>query len=170
MLLDGGLKRSKSIYYTKETVTLDRETGELSKESEESIARVSQEPPYIKMYIDDLCSIANAPNSLKDILLLILRKLDYDGYITLSTRYRKQMCLELGIKDGTLRNRLSALVKGGFIYSEGGNEYLANPKFFARGDWRKIMEQRASFEMKIRYMPDGSKVITTGLVEADNDE
>jgi len=41
----------------------------------------------------------------------MLKKLDYEGYITLSTRFRKLMCEELGIKDQTLRNRIGLLLK-----------------------------------------------------------
>lgn len=163
MIISGAEKKFKNVSYQKITETIDRDTGEIQKETEERSVRFSAEPPYIKMYIDDLCAVVNAPNSLKDILLMILRKLDYDGYITLSTRYRKQICAELNIKDGTLRNRLSALVKRGFVYSEGGNEYLANPNLFARGDWKSIVEQRSDFEMKIRYTSNGEKIISTGV-------
>ncbi|WPR87925.1 hypothetical protein [Klebsiella aerogenes] len=165
LLIQGAKNKSGKVVFQKETESIDRSTGELTKTVEESIVRFNKEPPYIKMYIEDLCAIANAPNSLKDVLLLSLRKLDYDGYINLSTRYRKQMCIELGIKDGTLRNRLSQLVKRGFIESVGGNEYLANPNLFARGEWKDIVEQRIAFEMRIRYMPDGEKILSTAQVE-----
>lgn len=164
MIVTGAEKKSKKIIFQHTTETVDRETGEITKETAESTSRFNAEPPYIKMYIDDLCAVVNAPNAVKDLLLLILRKLDYDGYITLSTRYRKQLCAELEIKDGTLRNRLSALVKRGFIFSEGGNEYIANPNLFARGDWRQIVEQRASFQMKIRYSAEGKREIQTEFI------
>ena len=155
----------RSVIYQKVTETLDKETGEVITDSNEKLVRYDPEPPYIKMYIEDLCAVVNAPNSLKDVLFMSLRKLDYDGYITLSTRYRKQICTELGIKDGTLRNRLSMLVKRGFFYSEGGNEYLVNPNLFARGEWKNIVEQRRTFEMRIRYSPDGSKLIETSIID-----
>ncbi|MCZ5120673.1 hypothetical protein O6A27_28255 [Escherichia coli] len=120
-----------------------------------------QEPAYVKIYIDNLCAVTKAPDSLKDVLFLILRKLDYDGYIALSTRYRKEICKLLGIKDGTLRNRLYSLSKMGIIASCGGNEYQANPNLFARGEWKKIIEQRREFEMRIKYSPNGETIITT---------
>ena len=163
MLISGAEKKYKNTYYQRVTETIDRETGEVQKETEETDVRYSPEPPYVKMYIADLCAVVNAPNSLKDVLLMILRKLDYDGYIALSTRYRRQICAELNIKDGTLRNRLAALVKLGFVYSEGGNEYLANPNLFARGKWKDIVEQRSDFEMRIRYTSNGEKSISTGV-------
>ncbi|WP_227645485.1 hypothetical protein [Klebsiella pneumoniae] len=81
--------------------------------------------------------------------------------IALSTRYRKEICKLLGIKDGTLRNRLYSLSKMGIIASCGGNEYQANPNLFARGEWKKIIEQRREFEMRIKYSPNGETIITT---------
>ncbi|HGW9014250.1 TPA: hypothetical protein ACNEB8_005138 [Escherichia coli] len=135
--------------------------GVIKKETEELTIQFPQEPPYVKIYIDNLCAVTKAPDSLKDVLFLILRKLDYDGYIALSTRYRRGICKILGIKDGTLRNRLYTLSKMGIIASCGGNEYQANPNLFARGEWKKIIEQRREFEMRIKYSPDGKTIITT---------
>lgn len=153
-------KKTKTAIYEHKRETLNVSTGEVISQSKTTLARYSSEPPYVKMYIDDICSIVKIPDSLKNVLFLMLRKLDYDGYITLSTRYRKLMCEELNIKDGTLRNRLALLVKKEFVLSEGGNEYLANPRFFARGEWRAIVEQRAAFELKIKYSEDGREITT----------
>ncbi|MCV5784107.1 replication/maintenance protein RepL [Escherichia coli] len=143
------------------TEVIDRETGNVTQEITDITVQFPQEPAYVKIYIDNLCAVTKAPDSLKDVLFLILRKLDYDGYIALSTRYRKEICKLLGIKDGTLRNRLYSLSKMGIIASCGGNEYQANPNLFARGEWKKIIEQRREFEMRIKYSPNGETIITT---------
>ncbi|WP_162505848.1 hypothetical protein [Candidatus Arsenophonus triatominarum] len=112
-------KRIKTAFYEQKKDTVDINTGEIISESKTTLSRYSSEPPYVKMYIDDICSMIKVPDSLKNVLFLMLRKLDYDGYMTLSTRYRKSMCDQLSIKDGTLRNRLALLVKKGFVLSEG---------------------------------------------------
>ena len=151
------------VLYKRITESIDSSTGELDRYEEESVARFNSEPPYVKMYLDDICALVSVPNSLRNVLVLCLRKLDYEGYITLSTRYRKQMCAELGIKDPTLRNKLYGLSKKGFIFSVGGGEFKANPNLFARGEWKNIIEQRKAFEMIIKYSPDGDKTITTKI-------
>lgn len=154
-------RTDKTITFSNVTTTVNGETGLIEQEKTEQSFRINPEPPYVKMYIDDICDIVNAPASLKPLLILALRKLDYDGYISLSTRYRRQMCESLGIKDGTLRNRLNMLVKHGFFKSVGGSEYKVNPYYFARGDWKNIVEQRRDFELKIRYSSTGEKTIET---------
>lgn len=153
---------AKSVYHEK-TQILDRETGELVTESSTNVLRYTGEPAFIKLYLDDICSIIKVPETLKKTLFLILRKLDYDGYITLSKRYRKLMCEQMNIKDGTLRNRLNMLCQHGFIISEGGNEYLANPNYFAKGEWKSIVEQRSAFELRIRYSEDGKEITTKAV-------
>ena len=34
-------------------------------------------------------------------------------------------------------------------------------KAIARGEWKKIIEQRREFEMRIKYSPNGETIITT---------
>jgi hypothetical protein len=139
---------------------IDHKTGCITGETTSKIIRHPAEPPYIKLYIDDLCALAQVPESLKSTLLLLLRKLDYDGYITLSPRFRKDACARLGIEEKTLRNRLVMLVQKEMLIRNGTNEYLANPFYFARGDWKSIVEQRQAFQMRITYSESGRKIRT----------
>lgn len=139
---------------------IDNRSGEITESRKCEVVRHPAEPPYIKLYIDELCALIEVPSSHKRLLLLLLRKLDYDGYITLSTRYRRQICDILGVKDQTFRNRLRELVKYQLLLHEGLNEYQANPFYFARGEWKKIVEQRQAFQMKIVYTPQGKSVTT----------
>lgn len=141
------------------------ETGVVIEEVSTNVVRLPQEPPYIKMYVDDLCLLIKIPDSQKQLLMMMLQKLDYDGYVTLSPRYRKSMCQRLGIKDQTLRNRLVALCKSGVMQRHSTNEYEINPRYFARGEWRHISTRRDAFEMRIKYTADGEREIVTERIE-----
>ena len=88
------------------TEVIDRETGNITQEITDITVQFRQESAYVKIYIDNLCAVAKALDSLNDVLFLILRNLDYDGYIAISTRYRKEYCKLVGIKYGTLGNRM----------------------------------------------------------------
>ena len=139
---------------------IDGKTGEVLRENSKEVLRHPAEPPYVKLYIDDLCLLAEVPEALKKTLMLLLRKLDYDGYITLSQRYRELVCEKLNISSKTLRNRLTQLVSKKLLLKDGINEYQANPFYFARGNWRSIIEQRQAFQMKITYTERGKKIET----------
>jgi hypothetical protein len=143
------------------TTEIDYETGEIKRETSTSSQNYGKEPPYIKLYIDDLTSILKVPNAQRNVLDLMLRKLDYEGYIALSTRYKKEMAKTLSISDQSLRNNISKLVKTGIIKSSSYGEYLVNPHLFARGEWKNIVEQRKQFTMTITYNEKGKRVIKT---------
>lgn len=147
------------------TTHTDRETGEITSETKDNVYRLPQEPPYIKMYIDDLCHLKQIPTAEKNCLELLLKKLDYEGFITLSPRYRKQVCEKLGIKDQTFRNRLGVLCKTGVLRRQATNEYEVNPNYFARGEWRHISERRESFKMTITYSAKKGREIVTDADE-----
>lgn len=140
--------------------TLNHQTGEVTSETITNVVRLPQEPPYVKMYIDDLCQLMEIPAADRKTLELLLKKLDYEGFITLSPRFRKETCEKLGIKDQTFRNRLTRLCKSSIIRLHSTNEYEVNPRYFARGEWRHICERRESFEMKIRYSDKGREIVT----------
>ena len=154
---------SKKVVYSESRTVVDFKTGEIAGETKNTTIRIPTEPAYIKMYIDDLCAIENVPNALKSTLLALLKKLDYAGYITLSKRFRKEVCKELKIEDGTLRNRLTALCKSNLLHRDSTNEYMVNPNYFARGDWKTICEKREEFELRIKYSEKGRSITTKAL-------
>lgn len=124
---------------------------------------ISAEPPYIKLYITDLCEINHVPKSESNVLMHLVKKLDYDGFITISKRYRNMICEDLNIKPQTLSNKIHSLCKSGLITSVGSNEYETNPYFFGRGAWVDILNrrQKGSFSLKITYTSDGEKEYNT---------
>lgn len=147
------------------TTEIDYETGEIKSETSTSSQNYGKEPPYIKLYIDDLTTVLKIPNAQRNVLDLMLRKLDYEGYIALSTRYKKEMAKKLEISDQSLRNNISKLVKTGVIRSSSYGEYMVNPHLFARGEWKNIVEQRRQFTMTITYSKEGKRVINTNIDE-----
>jgi len=158
----------RKITFQETTRAIDKETGEITQESTTSVVRLPAEPPYVKLYLDDLCALVNVQDGQKRLLLALLRRLDYDGYIALTPRFRKELCEKLDIKDQTLRNQLTGLVKSDLLRKAGTNEYIANPNFFARGEWKNIVEQRAAFQMRITYTEAGRKIVTERAeVQAD---
>jgi hypothetical protein len=143
------------------TTEIDYTTGEITRESTTSSENYGKEPPYIKLYIDDLTTVLKIPNAQRNVLDLMLRKLDYEGYMALSTRYKKEMAKILNISDQSLRNSLSKLTKTGIIKSSSYGEYLVNPNLFARGEWKTIVEQRKQFTMTITYSNEGKRSVKT---------
>jgi hypothetical protein len=151
---------TKKIIQTTVAQVVNLQTGEVVESESTNVFQIPAEPPFVKMYLDDLCLLISVPESQKTLLLHLLRKLDYDGYITLSPRARKTIAKSLGVADQTFRNRLAELCKSGLIIRESTNEYMANPLYFARGDWKTICARRQAFELRIKYSEKGREIKT----------
>lgn len=139
--------------------------GEIQETSITNVLQFPQEPPYVKLYIDDICAMNDVPDAARKLLNLLLKRLGYDGYITLSARSRKEMAAQLGWTDPTFRNQLSKLCKSGLITGHGQNEYMANPNYFGRGEWKAIIAQRKAFELTITYNAAGKTVSSRGVAD-----
>lgn len=144
---------------------IDYHTGEVVREITTAKTFPLKEPPYVKIYLDDLASLLKIPNAQKNVLQLMLAQLDFEGYIALSPRYRKKMCEELGISAPALRNNISKLCKTGIIRRSSYGEYQANPNYFARGKWESILKQRMDFALTVTYKVNGEREIKTEVVQ-----
>lgn len=151
---------SKKVVQQTSSQIVDLRTGEIVESTATNVFRIPSEPPYVKMYLDDLCGIIKVPDGHKALLLSLLRRLDYEGFIVLSPRSRKEIAKSMDIADQTFRNRLNELCKTEIIRRVSTNEYLVNPTYFARGEWRKICAQREAFELKITYSDQGRQIET----------
>lgn len=140
---------------------VDMETGEVKSETSTKVTRLPSEPPYVKLYLEDLGRLLDLPGGPQDLLFMLIRKIDYEGMITLSAGSRRRIADRLGISDQTFRNRLRALTRSGVLLRREHNEYEANPLYFARGDWRDIYERRKAITMTVTYGPKGREIETT---------
>ena len=138
---------------------IDFQTGEVKSEVIQQNFKAQSEPEYVKMYIKDLCAIKGVADADQALLRQLLAKLDYEGYVTLSPRSREVMCNTLNISAKTLRNRLTRLSKSKLIKSTSTNEYMVNPQYFARGQWKDVCEQRRKFELVISYSEEKGKEV-----------
>ena len=146
---------------TNEIQSIDASTGEVLSKSTTNVITFPREPAYVKMYIEDLCSLAGVEEADQALLRHLLARLDYEGYVVLTPRVRDAISAQLAVKSKTLRNRLSRLVAADMIKPVARNEYKVNPNYFARGDWKSVCEQRLSYSMTVTYSEAGRKITTT---------
>lgn len=137
-------------------ISSDTNTGEvLSDKTSTTVIEFPKEPSYVKLYIEDLCLLKGLNNPDQALLRLLLIRLDYDGYVTLSSRSREAIANTLGVTTKTLRNRLNRLVKSTLIKPTAQNEYMVNPNYFAKGSWKSVCDQRKKFQLVLSYSDKG---------------
>ena len=148
----------KKIRY-QETTKLVDEDGNIKQEQHTNIIQFPNEPPFIKLYIEDLTAIFKLPNGTKDLLYSLLMKMDYENMITLTSRSKREIAERVGIKVQTFDNYLRKLVDAGIFKRIGRGEYKVNPNLFARGDWADISRQRDEWMLTITYKANGTRKI-----------
>lgn len=151
-------KRMSKTIYQEEIIVTDVESGLTRATKETNIVRMPSEPPFIKMYIDDLSHFIGLKERHRDLVLELIKKLDFEGMVTLTPRTRGLIANNLKISDQSFRNYLSEVVKTGLFKRISHNEFEVNPHYFARGDWQSVYHRRKDFVMEIRYTNKGRKV------------
>lgn len=151
-------RRMAKTTYQQEIIVTDVESGDTRAIKETTIVRLPSEPPFIKLYVEDLSHFIGLKGKHKDVVFELIKKLDFEGMITLTPRTRQAIGERLGITDQSFRNYLSDVVKTGLFKRVSHNEFEVNPHYFARGDWASVYDRRKEFVMEIRYTDSGRQV------------
>lgn len=114
------------------------------------------EPPFVKLYLQDITYHADLPKNYSNILYELLKFMSYagdkDGMVIFINSYVKEkVAANLGLTGKnpkqSIDNAISKLVKGKLLIRIGRGTYRANPYFFGRGDWQDI----ARLRLEINY-------------------
>lgn len=138
---------------------VDYETGEVKKHLSSRVFTLHQEPPYVKMYIDDVGKLLDVPAGPRAVLYQLARRIDYEGFISLTAAARERVAKACDINVRTMNNYLTQLSQSGILKHSGRGEYEMNPNLFAKGDWKDIAKRRQDFELTVRYNSNGTKVL-----------
>jgi len=142
----------------------DRQTGEVISETKENVSYIPKEPAYVKLYLDDIARLYGLPKAGGDLLHALLKKMDYEGIITLVTGSKKRIAEELNIKIQTLDNNLQSLLKADILRRVSRGEFMFNPEIVAKGDWKNIYKQRNKYlQLTMTYSSDGKRTIKSEL-------
>lgn len=140
----------------------DHSTGEVLSTVDVNVVRIPREPPYVKMYVDDLSRIVGLSSGCQSVLYELVTRIDYDGIVTITKGTRVRIGERAGLKETTVRNRVSDLVEAGIMKIVGYCEYEMNPDLFAKGEWQDVYKRRQAFKLEVNYSADGERKITGG--------
>ena len=130
--------------------TVDGQTGELLKleHSEGTRTIYKQEPPYIKLYIQDVLYLKDMPKGLTNVVYALLENAmfaDKGLRIYLPTGLKKELISKIGTTKAAFDNALTKLCKGEIIRRVDIGVYELNPFFFGKGEWKDIDRIRATW-------------------------
>ncbi len=142
-------ERYKKKYYETVRTTLGPH-GEIQEFESAQVFQMNVEPPFFKVYIEDICLLHEVSIVASGILYELASKMGFDNVVSLGPSVKKRMCERLEIKSQTLENNLGVLVKKGLIHRIGKGEFELNPNLFAKGDWIAISKRRLEFFKKVQ--------------------
>ncbi len=108
-------------------------------------SRRKTEPDFIKVYIADLARLFGCQPR---VLTALAKRMEFDSNIVaLTPRIREIVARECGFTNTrSLKNALSKLSAKGLIKKIGQNEYMIDPRVFAKGAWEKIEHARDIYD------------------------
>lgn len=112
------------------------------------------EPPFIKLYLDDLGKLNNLTGTQRNVLDLLMKYVKYGNEIIITKKLKDYILNELKIVEGSFKNALVVLVhKNIIIRKERRSNYIINPDIAFKGTvddrYRLIITYNSSGERKI---------------------
>lgn len=156
------MNNKKRIYKEEKTTTIDNETGEIiSEKTEVKASMVESEPPFVKLYIDDLLRLKDVPKASNDVLHVLVRNMSYGNYVVMIKAMKEQICKQTSLKMNTVNKAIQSLHKAGILIRKERSVYVIDPNLFAKGKWGDIKKLR----LTIDYHKDGTKTINSNVAE-----
>lgn len=135
-----------------ETIEKDYTTGEI-KVSSKTTQFKSDEPNYVKLYLDDISYLNRLTPSSSSVLYELLNYTTYkDHNIVLNSYIKNEIAKKIKTTLGVINNNITKLVNKKILNRVGRGTYILSPFLFGKGDWKSIRELRnQNIEMKIIY-------------------
>lgn len=115
---------------------------------------VPSEPPYVKVFCQDISKLHNLPKQVCNVLWALFRRMQYDNTVLLPNAEKRAICEEIGLyKRGLNESEVSVnsldiylnkMARKGMITRVGTGKYIMNPFLFGKGGWTNINNIRLS--------------------------
>ena len=152
------------IVFVEERTTVSN-SGEVFQQEKTKILKMPKEPPYVKMYLDDISSIFRLKKGASDLLYELVRRIDFEGMIALNSYIKKGIAGRLDCKMQTIDNNLQKLIREKIIIRVGLGSFEVNPNLFAKGEWHEIYKRRNNGKFKLEITYNGNERSIKGSVD-----
>lgn len=140
-------KKKESKIYSSVTTQIV-ENGVLKDEkTENKIKTISKEPPFVKLYLDDIIHFFNLPKGVTgEVLMFLAQHMSYNNMICVIKPLKQIMAKQFNVGIDSINRTLQDLKKAGVIHSIDRSLYLIDPHLFAKGNWNEIKNLRLVIE------------------------
>ena len=143
---------------------IDTATGEVLKKETDTTYQFPAEPPYIKLYLQDILYLSDLPKTHDKVLISLLKKATWASselgmVVTLSAGMKRIIAEQLEFKNvRTINNVISDFVKADILFRIDTGVYQLSPYLFGRGDWADISALRMNVDYTLNGRTFGSMI------------
>lgn len=120
--------------------------GEILEHIQDLTIPVGEEPPYYKVYLQDLSNVMGLNPTERSVFEALCANMSFTNIVVLIKPIKEMLCEMAGRKYDTIKAAISSLTAKGMLIRKDRAVYLVNPKYAARGHWADIKALRLTIE------------------------
>jgi hypothetical protein len=149
---------------TKVVITRD---GELLNVEQHLSIPVGEEPPYYKVYLQDLSNVLGLAPAEHMVWEVLCSNMSFTNIVVLIKPIKDMLVQATGKKYETIRAAIKSLVAKGLLVRQARAVYMVNPKYAARGKWQDIKALRLTIDYNEQGRNIEVKKITNKVIEVE---
>lgn len=120
--------------------------GEILEHIQDLTIPVGEEPPYYKVYLQDLSNVMGLNPTEKAVFEALCANMSFTNMVVLIKPIKEILCNITGKRFDTVKSAIISLTRKGMLIRKDRAVYLVNPKYAARGHWADIKALRLTIE------------------------
>ena len=153
-----GVKK-KILTQSVEHVHTDHDTGEVTKTHSQNVSAFEKEPPYVKLYLQDIGQLNGLTPTEQDLVHELVFNMGYNNVVPSYKPIKESIAEKLGVSLSAINKGIQSLYEKGILIRKARGFYIMDPNLFGRGSWQDI----SKIKMTIEYNQDGTKSISTSV-------
>lgn len=148
--------------FVRNVTEVETTSGEVISSTSQQVSLFEKEPPYVKVYLEDIGRLNNLNTSEQKVINELVYNMGFNNVVPSYKPVKEMIALKLGMQYNTLDKAIKELHRKGILIRKARGLYIMDPLIFGRGSWKDVSKIR----MTIEYLPDGSKQINTEISKA----
>lgn len=160
-------QEKKEIIARREVTQVITRDGELLDIKEQMNVPVGDEPPYYKVYLQDLSNVFGLSPAEQVVFRALCSNMSFTNIVVLIKPIKEILEKETGYSFNTVRVTINKLAEKKLLIRQARSVYLVNPKYAARGKWEDIKALRLIIDYSEQGREVSVKKVTKKMIELE---
>ena len=161
------MEQKKTENVIKDTQTVINTSGEVLNVEQHLSIPVGDEPPYYKVYLQDIANVYGLNPAERDVWEILCSNMTFQNLVFLYKPIKMMLVQATGKKYETIKAAIKSLTAKGLLIRQDRAVYLVSPKYAARGKWQDIKALRLTIDYNEQGRNIEVKKITNKVIELE---